>query len=163
MATTTNSAEILLSTYKATPGTLITAELIQAIIDCINELYEDVTPPGVGTPPQIFNVYSQNERGVQGQDMTVDVTAESITVEGKGLRHCTLVRLDTIPIPLTQSTVIWVSGHASGIDTLTLTGPLPQASDYSQTTIERVTMGLFAVTNSFGTGVRIVQLGPIES
>lgn len=169
MATTTTSTttEIDLTTYQAAPGTLITALLLNTIIDAINELnqsVEQLQPPPVpltGTPPVILNVYSELADGNPGPSMTVDFDAPTTTVEGTGLQAWTLVRLDSIP--LAAANVTYQAGV--GIDTLVLTGlpspsNQPKPPDYHATPDDErgVRLGLLAVTNGSGTGVRIVRL-----
>ena len=168
MSATRSGSRIDLTRYRATPGALITSELIQTIIQHINSLDKSVTklqnvagtpveatgPP----PPVILNVYSQNSRGAQSTAfMHIDPNADSTVIEGQNLDDPQLIRLDSVAIDVNT---VRESTDSSGVTKLTLTSvpmPDPDIPGYRQSTLDsEERIALIAVTTDNGTGSRLV-------
>ena len=158
--TSSTSSEINLANYQAAPGTLITALLINTIIDAINELNQSVEQlqpslPATGPPPVIYDVYSSADI-----HMTIDVTTGSATILGQNLNPSVVVKLDSFPLTITSQQA---SGVGENLDSLTVSG-LPQSgasgqtAGYYVTTYARNGLGLLTVITQFGTANRVVLL-----
>jgi hypothetical protein len=155
---TTTSTEIDLRTYTAKPGDLITALLIEKIIEKINDLDDSLgTAPVPGPPPVILNVYSQLGTNQMTRSMTVDFSAQTTIVQGINFNSLVVVKLDSILINDFQ----YQPGPPA--DTLTINS-LPQltTAGYQVTSSPpddgNFSVGVLTVINKWGSASRIVML-----
>jgi hypothetical protein len=174
MSATTRRPRIDLTRYQATPGALITSELVQTIIQHVNALDKSVTTlqnvsgtpaETTGPSPVILNVYGADSRGGQTTSfMHIDPDATSTIIEGQDFDGVRLVRLDSIEIDLDT---VRQSTDSSGVMKLTLTSvPLPDPTipGYRQTTLaSEEHVALIAVTTDNGTGSRLVIIDQPKS
>lgn len=139
MATTTSTNDEPLVPH-VHPGDLITADLINEIIDLLQP-----PPPSDYDLPQISNAYTIDDKGNQlGNSMTLSPGSAGAIV-GTNLDSVYLVRIDSVPINVTPQ----ADGSLQIVNV-----PVPQ-----NPTIEsgwRSAIGLLAVTNPAGSTQRIV-------
>jgi len=171
--------EIDLETYEAKPGDLITALLIQKIIDTINSLagqvgtlQNEVNPaPSGGAPPVVLNVFTPSDELATPPAMLIDLSiSQPTTVTGTGLEDVTLVRLDSLEVNFKANTGQGVTSLSlSGLDGLLGYGSAAGTPGYEPTPAgaglagaferhEGYSISLLAVSNPAGTGTRIVYV-----
>jgi hypothetical protein len=139
MATTTSTTDAPLIPH-VHPGDLITAELINEIIDLLQP-----SPPSELDLPQISDAYTIDNNGNQlGKSMTLSPGSPGAIV-GTNLDSVYLVRIDSVPIVVKPQS----DGSLRIVNV-----PVPQ-----NPTIEpgwRLAIGVLAVTNPAGSTQRIV-------
>lgn len=129
------------------PGGLITAELINAIIDALQEeeTEEDAPPENW---PQIANGYQVDQSGRQaGNDMTF-AEGKAASIEGTNLADVWLLRFDSVPLDPTQ---FQATDSVISVNTVPTVAHKTPGDNYGNQ------YGLLAITNNAGTAVRIYQ------
>lgn len=120
------------------PGDLITSELI-------NEIIEGAAPSDLSKLPEISNVRAFANNAPSGSNMTIQRT-QAAFIEGTNLEDVYLVRIDSVPVGF----------DPQGGSIVVTTVPEPQNMTAIVGQRHAVGIGTLSVTNSNGTGTRII-------